>query len=149
VRHFLHEYVSYRNANPFSIAEDHKGVEKTMKKLYRKNKLFRFVGNDFEEFIEDEFGNLEKALNKMNQGGKSSCAHYKWGNPSDYFKWTNNSKAEVPVRASDFMPNYDQDHYWSGYYTSNPELKIICKDFSRILNLFRKIYTKYRLNGGS
>jgi hypothetical protein len=53
IRHFLHEYVSYRATNDFSIANDHKGVEKIMKKLYRKNKLFRFVGNDFEEFIPD------------------------------------------------------------------------------------------------
>jgi hypothetical protein len=92
---------------------------------------------------------MDKGLAKMNEGEKGTCAHYKWGNPSDYFKWAKESTAEVPVRASDFMPNYDQDHYWSGYYTTNPELKIICKDFSRLLNLFRKTYTKYRLRGGA
>lgn len=55
----------------------------------------------------------------------------------------------MPVRESDFMPNFDQDHYWSGYYTTNPDLKIICKDFSRLVNLFRKLYTKYLVGGGS
>ena len=29
-----------------------------MRKLYKKNKLFRFLGNDFEEFIDQEFTNL-------------------------------------------------------------------------------------------
>ena len=43
------------------------------------------------------------------------------------------------------MPNYDQDHYWSGYYTTDPELKKICKDFSRLVNLYRKILLKYAL----
>ncbi len=47
------------------------------------------------------------------------------------------------------MPNFDQDHYWSGYYTTNPELKKICKDYSRLVNLFRKIYIKYLTNGGN
>lgn len=47
------------------------------------------------------------------------------------------------------MPNFDQDHYWSGYYTTNPELKKVCKDFSRLVNLFRKVYTKYLNAGGA
>jgi hypothetical protein len=47
------------------------------------------------------------------------------------------------------MPNYDQDHYWSGYYTSNPDLKKICKDYSRLLNLFRKVYAKHLGSGGA
>lgn len=46
------------------------------------------------------------------------------------------------------MPNFDQDHYWSGYYTTNPDLKKICKDFSRLVNLYRKIYTRHLVSGG-
>lgn len=82
----------------------------------------------------------------MNQNSKAECKHYKWGNPSDYFKYAKDAD-DVPVRESDFLPNYDQDHYWSGYYTTNPELKIVCKDFSRILNLFRKVFIKERVSG--
>lgn len=44
------------------------------------------------------------------------------------------------------MPNFDQDHYWSGYYTTNPMLKVVCKDFSRLTNLFRKIYLKHSIH---
>jgi hypothetical protein len=29
-----------------------------MVKLYGKNKLFRFLGNDFEEFVDEEFTTL-------------------------------------------------------------------------------------------
>jgi len=53
------------------------------------------------------------------------------------------------VREYDFMPNYDQDHYWSGYYTTNPDLKKICKDFSRLINLYRKIYIRFLMSGGA
>ena len=47
------------------------------------------------------------------------------------------------------MPNFDQDHYWSGYYTTDPDLKKICKDYSRLVNIFRKIYVKSLINGGN
>lgn len=76
--------------------------------------------------------------------GKSSCKEYKYGNPEDYLKiikiyWKNHA---VPIREFDFMPNYDQDHYWAGYYTTDPALKKICKDYSRLVNLYKKIITK-------
>lgn len=47
------------------------------------------------------------------------------------------------------MPNWDQDRYWSGYYTTDPDLKIICKDFSRLLNLYRKNMVKNQLQDSS
>lgn len=47
VRHFLHEVNDLRNTYPETVADDFKKLEKVMKKVYRKNKLFRFLGNDF------------------------------------------------------------------------------------------------------
>ena len=83
----------------------------------------------------------------MNSKSGSQCPKYKYGNPSDYFKAIQaEKKGKVPVRQSDFIPNFDQDHYWAGYYTTNPMLKVICKDFSRLSNLFRKIYMKNCIN---
>lgn len=48
----------------------------------------------------------------------------------------------MQTRQSDFIPNWDQDRYWAGYYTTDPELKIVCKRFSRLVNLVRKIMVK-------
>lgn len=48
------------------------------------------------------------------------------------------------------MPNWDQDRYWTGYYTTDPLLKKTCKDFSRLVNFYRKSllftdqYSKYQ-----
>lgn len=36
------------------------------------------------------------------------------------------------------MPNWDQDRYWTGFFTTDPQLKKICKDFSRLVNFYRK-----------
>ena len=75
---------------------------------------------------------------------KTGCIEYKYGNPTDYLTsikeyW---SIHEIPSRKYDLMPNWDQDRYWVGYYTTDPELKKVCKDFSRIVNLYRKILLK-------
>ena len=73
-----------------------------------------------------------------------SCPVYKYGNPSDYLSLMKNvyDQDSLPVRSFDFMPNWDQDHYWTGYYTTDPDLKKICKDFSRLVNFYRKIFVK-------
>jgi hypothetical protein len=55
VRHFLHEVNDLRHANIDGIVADFTKLEANMLKLYKKNKLFRFLGNDFEEFIDEEF----------------------------------------------------------------------------------------------
>ena len=72
------------------------------------------------------------------------CSQYKYGNPSDYLKaikqhWTTN---KIPQRKHDLMPNWDQDRYWVGYYTTDPILKKKCKDFSRLVGLYRKLLLK-------
>lgn len=40
------------------------------------------------------------------------------------------------------MPNYDYGNYWTGYYTTDPALKKICKDYSRLVNVYKKIIVK-------
>lgn len=80
----------------------------------------------------------------MNGHSQSQCLKYKYGNPKDYLQtikgyWSEN---KLQTRQSDFIPNWDQDRYWSGYYTTDPELKIICKQFSRLVNLVRKTMVK-------
>jgi hypothetical protein len=52
-----------------------------MTKIYGRSKLFRFLGNDFEEFIPIEFTNLEKAFQILNQNS-NGCPTFKYGNPS-------------------------------------------------------------------
>lgn len=69
-----------------------------------------------------------------------SCPKYKYGNPSDYLKLITKyyERHPLPNRKYDFMPNWDEDRYWTGYYTTDPALKKYCKDFSRLTNFYRK-----------
>ena len=66
----------------------------SMKKMFKGNKFFRFVGNDFEEFNEEDFSKMDQAFEEMNKN-KRTCSVYKWGNPSDYFKWIKSYKEDL------------------------------------------------------
>jgi hypothetical protein len=65
---------------------------------------------------------------------------FKYGNPTDYFRKISKyyEKSGLDIRKYDFIPNWDQERYWSGYYTSNPLIKKICKDLSRLINFYKK-----------
>ena len=47
VRHFLHEVNNLRGSRTEYIKQDFSDIQKAMKNYYHKNKLFRFLGNDF------------------------------------------------------------------------------------------------------
>ena len=85
----------------------------------------------------------------MNKDHQSDCPMYKYGNPSDYLKSIEQyySKNKLPTRKFDFIPNWDQDRFWTGYYTTDPQLKKVCKDFSRLINFYRKTLLSARDRG--
>lgn len=56
LRYFLHEPNMFRRGT--GIVEELQGVIPIMKKLYGNKVLFRFFGNDFEEYLPIEFDNL-------------------------------------------------------------------------------------------
>lgn len=76
----------------------------------------------------------------MNNEKKQQCPKFKYGNPLDYLKSISKhyESSKLPVRQHDFIANWDQDRYWSGYFTTDPQLKKDCKDFSRLVNFYRK-----------
>lgn len=87
-------------------------------------------------------------LLNLNHKNPTQCPVFKYGNPSDYLSLMKNvyNQDSLPVRNFDFIPNWDQDHYWTGYYATDPDLKKKCKDFSRLVNFYRKIAIKQPKN---
>lgn len=54
------------------------------------------------------------------------------------------SQHPVKSREHDFMPDWDQDRYWVGYYTTDPLTKKVCRDSSRTLHFYKKaLVNKY------
>jgi hypothetical protein len=77
-------------------------------------------------------------MSVLNKDHNCSAIHY--GNPSEYLEKLKKyyGTKDLPTRYFDLMPNYDMGSYWTGYYTTYPELKKLCKDSSRLLNLYKK-----------
>ena len=68
VRHFLHEVNDLRQGRIPGLKQDFTDIEDAMKThYYNKNKMFRFLGNDFEQFIPAEFEVLEDLFKTMNK----------------------------------------------------------------------------------
>ena len=51
IRYFLHEVNDLRNVDVPGTVQEFQKVTKAMESMYQKKILFRFLGNDFEEFI--------------------------------------------------------------------------------------------------
>lgn len=139
VRYFNHEPADYlRRTEGQGVAGELNQMIPHMKKLYGKNLLFKFYGNDFEEFITKEFENVEEGLKVANS--KDKCNNYHYGNPSEYMELLQKhfKQNKLQSRYFDLMPDYDAGRYWSGYFTTDPLLKKVCKDYSRLLNFYKK-----------
>lgn len=140
VRYFNHEPADYlRRSDGRAVAGEFNQVIPNMKKLYGKNLLYKFFGNDFEEFIAKEFEVVEDSLKEVNKMDK--CNNYHYGNPTEYMKRLQEyfkSEAKLQNRYYDLMPDWDAGRYWSGYFTTDPLLKKVCKDYSRLLNFYKK-----------
>ena len=139
VRYFLHEVNNLRNIPVDSTINEFKMVTSAMESLYKKKVSFRFLGNDFEEFIDPEFTHLESVMAKLSENS-SQCGGYHYGNPSEYMDKIKQYWKSHPIttRENDFMPDWDQDRYWTGYYTTDPQLKKKCRDSSRMLNFYKR-----------
>lgn len=46
---------------------------------------------------------------------------------------------KFPKYQDDFLPYWHRDRYWNGFYTINPHLKKDSKDFSRLLDFYKKM----------
>jgi hypothetical protein len=55
-----------------------------MQKLYRKNILFKFYGDDFVEILPFEFLNLERGVEILNK--EAGCNAYHYGGLFEYLK---------------------------------------------------------------
>lgn len=79
-------------------------------------------------------------MKDLNKDYPSTCPAFRYGNPSDYLDIITKHYGQktLPVRKWDLMNNWDQDRFWTGYFTTDPQLKKACKDFSRIINFYRK-----------
>jgi alpha-mannosidase II len=113
-----------------NVAERAKEFVAEMKKRashYRTNHILVPFGDDFKfKDANRQFGNMDQLIEYINNnvGG----VKIKYATATEYFEslyeYQSKNKIDFPVVDHDFVPYADnEDSYWTGYYTSLPNLK--------------------------
>jgi hypothetical protein len=90
------------------------------------NNLMVLMGDDFNfSDAEDYFKKSQKFIEYFNETtGKMFNIELKFSTPSMYIEALADANVDWPTRHSDMFPYKDEStSYWTGYYTSRPQLK--------------------------
>jgi alpha-mannosidase len=111
--------------------------------LYPHNVFLAIVGGDFRYDYGREFDqqyNYMKLINYVNENSERyNNAKMQFGTPKDYFEIVKQRSEDLlPTLAGDFFPYGDiftsgRPQYWTGYFTTRPFVKIMCRDLEHNL----------------
>ena len=96
------------------------------RKAYKTNDLFVLFGNDFRyRNASENFRHLDRMITFMNT---HSGYNFKYSTPEQYIDAIARKNIVWPTKYDDLFPYADhEDSYWSGYFTSRPNLKSLIK----------------------
>jgi alpha-mannosidase len=96
------------------------------------------LGNDFEYRAANEwFKNLDKLIRLVNADGRVKIFY---STPTQYLQAKLQSNVSWPLKTDDLFPYSDGPHsYWTGYFTSRPNLKRYIRLNSAFLQVARQI----------
>ncbi|KAG5684105.1 hypothetical protein PVAND_013352 [Polypedilum vanderplanki] len=118
--------------------------------FYPHNVFLAFVGGDFRYNTESEFEvqhNYKKIIDYVNaNGAKYNNAKLQFGTPKDYFKIVRERMENFPTLIGDLFPYGDvftsgEAAYWTGYFTTRPFVKIVCRELEHNLRNAEILFT--------
>jgi hypothetical protein len=100
-------------------------IAKNRAKSFKTNHLLIPFGNDFEfRNASINFGNMSQIVEYINQNSDRFGVDIKFSLLSEYFDAINKDAPAFPQLDVDFFPYADNNEsYWTGYFTSRPEIK--------------------------
>ena len=104
---------------------------------YKHNNLILYYGDDFTfNEVDINYKNIEMIMSYVNQNmaGKMKMIY---STPSQYFDYVKKSNVKFEVyKNNDFFPYSDKDHsFWTGYFSSRPNLKGLIKQLGIYINM--------------
>ena len=93
---------------------------------------------------DQQYNNYQKIMNYINNNNYH--AEIQWGTLKDYFKIVRERTTSFPTLKGDFHVYSDiftegRPAYWSGYYTTRPYFKILCRQLEASLHAAEMFYT--------
>jgi len=113
------------------------------------------LGDDFAYVKSEEtYTNFEKIMNYINQNRDMYNITMKYSTPVQYFKQIREQNIESnnnyikDIKKGDFMPYEDINYkYWTGYYSTRPNLKYVVRRAGRFLQIIRTLFGLEIWNG--
>lgn len=98
------------------------------------------MGDDFHYQNADRwFANLDKLIKYANTLTNESSAVFAYSTPTCYLKALQARNLPLPLKTEDFFPYAsDSNSYWTGYFTSKPDMKGDVRKSSAFLQLIRQ-----------
>lgn len=117
-----------------------------MNETYRTNHLFLPWGGDFwYSNAMYDFDSTDRLIKYFNKQGYNFTLKY--STPSQYVKAVHDADIEWPTNYDDMMPYADRSNdYWSGYFTSRPNLKEYIRKTSKQFHAQSKLFALGVLN---
>lgn len=125
------------------------GEIKRQSSYYMHKELIYWFGRDFTfQKASINFKNLEPFMKKINENKDYKIKIF-YSTPTRYFNIVKNLKLEFPTyENNDFFPYTDKEYaYWSGYFTSRPNLKVRVREAGNVLERASSILVENILNG--
>jgi len=96
------------------------------------------MGSDFQyEAAGDWYSNLDKLIHYLNKDGRVNAFY---SNPEMYVAAKAKEDVAWPLKTDDFFPYADGPHqFWTGYFTSRPDLKRFVRDSSAFFQISKQI----------
>jgi hypothetical protein len=102
------------------------------------------MGDDFTHMNAEEwFINSDRLIDYYNANiGRENNVELIYSTPSIYIDAIKDQKVEWPTKYSDMFPYKDSKKmYWTGYYTSRPQLKKAIRKLSDIYHSSQKLFS--------
>lgn len=118
---------------------------------YMHKELIYWFGCDFTfQKASINYNNLEPIMKKVNEN-KDFKVNVFYSTPTKYFSKIKNLPIEYPsYENNDFFPYADDEFsYWTGYFTSRPNLKVRVREAGNVLERVSNILVEDILNGNN
>lgn len=106
-------------------------------------------GSDFQYMdAKMNFMNIDKLINYIMANQQKFNVNIKYSTINNYLKAVNALNLKYETKKDDFFPYAPGDHdYWTGYFTSRTNSKLLVKETGRLLQSIRSYFIMQIVNG--
>jgi lysosomal alpha-mannosidase len=106
-------------------------------------------GSDFQYMdARMNFMNIDKLVHYIMKNKEKFNVDIKYSTINRYLKTVNKLQLDYETKKDDLFPYAPEDHdYWTGYFTSRTNSKLLVKETGRLLQSLRSYFTMQMMDG--